>query len=81
MNTDNKGTTAPGRFSWIFNPKLVTVAVVSTAVVVLAGLVQVSFGAFSMTVMEGWRAVFNPDVILNRQAWKRLLPTAANSQR
>jgi iron complex transport system permease protein len=39
----------------------------SLAVVVLGGLVQVSFGAFSMTLIQAWQAVFNPDVVLNAQ--------------
>jgi len=34
-------------------------------VVVLGGLVQVSFGSFSMTLAEAWRAVFDPDVVFD----------------
>ena len=61
------------RFAWLFDPRLVTTAVGSLAVVVLAGLVQVSFGAYSMTLGQAWGAVFNPDVVLNRQAWNAFL--------
>ena len=41
---------------------LVYVALMSTLVVVLAGLVQVSFGTYSMTVADAWRAVVDPAV-------------------
>jgi iron complex transport system permease protein len=45
----------------------------SLGVVVAGGLVQVSFGAFSMTIIEAWQAVFDPEVILNRRAWEAFL--------
>ncbi|PAU83904.1 ABC transporter permease [Halorubrum salipaludis] len=54
-----------GRLGWLFDPKLVTVALASVAVVVVGGLVQVSFGAYSMTVGEAWRAVLDPAVLLD----------------
>ncbi len=50
-----------------------TVVLASTLVVVLGGLVQVSFGAYSMTPSEAWRAVLNPDVVFNTQAWNAFL--------
>ncbi|WP_280588029.1 iron ABC transporter permease [Halorubrum sp. Boch-26] len=53
------------RFGWLLDPKLVTVALGSLAVIVVAGLVQVSFGAYSMTVGEAWRAVLDPAVLLD----------------
>jgi len=61
------------RFRWLFDPRLVTTALASVAVVVVAGLVQVSFGAYSMTLGQAWAAVLDPDVILNRQAWNAFL--------
>ncbi|OYR51449.1 iron ABC transporter permease [Halorubrum sp. Ea8] len=61
------------RFVWLFDPKLVTTAVASTAVVVLAGLVQVSLGAYSMSISQAWAAVFNPNILLNQQAWNAFL--------
>jgi iron complex transport system permease protein len=61
-----------GWFGW-FDGSLFTLCLGSLAVVVAGGLVQVSFGAFSMTIVEAWQAVFNPDVILNRQAWEAFL--------
>ncbi|MGZ0745678.1 FecCD family ABC transporter permease [Haloparvum sp. AD34] len=41
---------------------LVYVALSSTLVVVLAGLVQVSFGTYDMTVLDAWQAVVDPAV-------------------
>ncbi|WP_430505035.1 FecCD family ABC transporter permease [Haloparvum sp. PAK95] len=41
---------------------LVYVALSSTLVVVLAGLVQVSFGTYDMTVLDAWQAVLDPAV-------------------
>ena len=55
-------------FGW-FDGSLATLCLVSTVVVVAAGLIQVSHGAYSMTYLEAWRAVFNPDVIFSLQAW------------
>jgi len=59
-------------FSWI-DGSLVTLCLGSLAVVVLGGLVQVSFGAYSMTVVEAWYAVFNPYVVFNLEAWESFL--------
>jgi len=61
------------RFVWLLDPKLVTTALGSLAVVVAAGLVQVSFGAYSMTVGQAWAAVLDPEVLLNRAAWNAFL--------
>jgi iron complex transport system permease protein len=56
------------RLAWLSDPKLGSVAVV-----VLAGLAQVSFGSYSMTLSQAWAAVFDPAVVLNRQAWSAFL--------
>jgi iron complex transport system permease protein len=45
----------------------------SIGVVVAGGLAQVSFGAFSMTLVEAWQAVFNPQVLSNPQTWEAFL--------
>ena len=66
-------TPSETRFAWLFDPSLITVAIGSLAVVVISGLVQVSLGAYSMTIVEAWRAVFNPDVLFNPQAWQAFL--------
>ena len=66
------GASREGWFGWL-DGSLLTLCVGSLAVVVLGGLVQVSFGAFSMTVVEAWQAVVNPEVVLNPQAWEAFL--------
>ncbi|WP_117591841.1 FecCD family ABC transporter permease [Haloprofundus halophilus] len=50
------------RFGWI-NAPLVSLALASVAVVVFAALVQVSFGTYSMSIVQAWRAVFDPAVL------------------
>jgi drug/metabolite transporter (DMT)-like permease len=45
----------------------------SLVVTVLAGLVQVSLGTYSMTIQEAWMAVFDPDVIFSFDAWNAFL--------
>ena len=58
-----EGQTAAGRrFGWI-DGSLLSVCLASTAVVVLFGLVQVSFGSYSTTLAEAWRAVLDPAVL------------------
>ena len=64
--------TSPSLFEWL-DGSLVGVAVVSVVVVAIGGLVQVSFGTYTMTVGEAWRAVLNPRVISNPQAWQGFL--------
>ncbi|QLC35320.1 iron ABC transporter permease (plasmid) [Halarchaeum sp. CBA1220] len=49
---------------------LVALCAVSTAIVVLGGLVQVSFGTYSMSIVQAWQAVVNPNVVLNVEAWR-----------
>ncbi|WP_247730396.1 FecCD family ABC transporter permease [Halovivax limisalsi] len=72
------GTTQPGtrdtrRFAWLLDPKLLTTVLVSSVVVALAGLVQVSFGAYSMTMGQAWGAVVDPTVLFDQQAWSAFL--------
>ena len=52
---------------WI-DGSLLTLVVASVAIVVVAGLLQVSFGAYSMSIAQAWQAVFDPAVLLNPQA-------------
>ena len=74
LGSASEGATArERRFRWLVDPRLVTTALGSVAVVVAAGLVQVSFGSYSMTIGQAWAAVLDPDVILNRQAWNAFL--------
>ena len=73
--TASGGDTTGWREQWLgwFDGSLFTLIVGSLAVIVGGGLVQVSFGAFSMTIFEAWGAVFNPEVILNARAWEAWL--------
>ncbi|KAB1187229.1 MULTISPECIES: iron ABC transporter permease [Haloferax] len=57
---------------WV-DSSLVALCLGSTLVVLFGGLLQVSFGAFSMSIAEAWRAVFDPAVVLNPQAWNAFL--------
>jgi iron complex transport system permease protein len=52
---------------------LLALVVGSTAVVAVAGFVQVSFGSYSMTMGQAWRAVLNPAVLFDPQAWDAFL--------
>lgn len=61
------------RFGWLFDPNLITVVLGSLAIVFAGGLIQVTFGAYSMTFAEAWVAVFNPNVVFNPQAWDAFL--------
>lgn len=55
------------RLAWLFDRSLVVLALASAAIVAVAGLVQVSFGSYSMSLAEAWQAVFDPVVWTNPQ--------------
>jgi iron complex transport system permease protein len=57
---------------WV-TPTLVLFCAVSTAITVTAGLVQVTFGSYEMSVLAAWRAVFDPQVVFDPQAWRAFL--------
>ncbi len=57
---------------WVDAP-LVSLCLGSLAVIVVGGLVQVSYGTYSMTIAEAWRAVFDPNVVFSVQAWRGFL--------
>ncbi|MFB6224679.1 MAG: FecCD family ABC transporter permease [Haloarcula sp.] len=59
-------------FDWV-DGSLFTLCAGSLVVVMIGGLIQVSYGAFSMTIVEAWQAVANPDVIFNPQTWRAFL--------
>ncbi|ELY64109.1 FecCD family ABC transporter permease [Natronococcus jeotgali] len=60
------------RENWLTGT-LVLFCLASTVVTVVAGLIQVSFGEYSMTLRGAWEAVFNPAVIFNLEAWSSFL--------
>lgn len=68
-------TPATRRERWLgwFDGPLFTLCLGSLAVIVGGGLVQVSYGAYSMTIAEAWRAVFNPSVVFSLRAWDAFL--------
>ncbi|WP_423751724.1 FecCD family ABC transporter permease [Salinirarus marinus] len=67
------GTTRRERWLSRFDGSLFALCLGSLLVVVAGGLVQVSFGAFSMTLVEAWQAVFNPEVVFDSRAWNAFL--------
>jgi len=70
--TTGESGTARGTTGWI-DATLVGLICVSIAVTVLGGLIQVSFGAYSMTLAEAWGAVTNPSILFNGDAWRAFL--------
>jgi iron complex transport system permease protein len=59
-------------FGW-FDGSLIGLILGSVAIVVVGGLIQVSFGTFSMSIVAAWNSVFNPEVIFNPQTWEAFL--------
>jgi iron complex transport system permease protein len=71
-------TNPSGRFAlplgidWI-DGSLLSLCLGSVAVVVVATLVQVSFGSYSMPLLDAWRAVLDPEVLFSATAWEAFL--------
>ncbi|GAA0291914.1 iron ABC transporter permease [Halarchaeum salinum] len=49
---------------------LFALCLASTLAVFIGGLIQVSFGSYTMTLVQAWQAVFNPNVLFNLDAWR-----------
>ncbi|ADB59205.1 transport system permease protein [Haloterrigena turkmenica DSM 5511] len=60
------------REGWVTGT-LVLFCLASAIITVVAGLVQVTFGEYSMTFVEAWGAVFEPTVMFNLEAWSAFL--------
>ena len=75
MATGTSSEAASRREQWLgwFDGSLFVLCAASLAVVVGGGLAQVSFGAFSMTIVDAWRAVFDPAVVFDAQTWQAFL--------
>lgn len=58
--------------SWI-DSRLAALVLGSCVIVTVAGLVQVSFGTYTMSIVDAWFAVFDPKVWTNPQYPLRLL--------
>jgi iron complex transport system permease protein len=52
---------------------LLGLCLASVGVVLAGGLVQVSFGAYSMSIVQAWQAVFDPAVLFDLHVWQVLL--------
>jgi iron complex transport system permease protein len=68
-----RDTTRRERWLGWFDASLFALCVGSLALVVASALAQVSFGSFSMTVVEAWGAVFDPEVIFDGRVWEQFL--------
>lgn len=58
---------------WYANSKLVGVALGSLAVLLVATLLQVSFGAYPLTLGEAWNTIFDPEIVLTLETWRAFL--------
>lgn len=81
--SETAGATGSARrerwLSWLDGP-LLTLCPGSLAVVIAGGLVQVSHGAYSMTVADAWRAVFIQAVTRNELASPFILGVSSYGQ-
>ena len=55
---------------WYTVPKLAFVVVGSLAVLLGSAVLQVSFGAYPLTVGEAWRTIFDADVLFDPEVWR-----------
>ncbi|WP_459191652.1 FecCD family ABC transporter permease [Halosimplex sp. J119] len=73
------------RLAWI-DKQLVSLCIASLAITIAAGLVQVSFGSYSMSVAEAWKSVvdtavlFDPRWLLNFFIGEELMRTVLGFQ-
>jgi iron complex transport system permease protein len=66
------GRTADRRRHWI-DQRLVSLCLASVALTGVAGLVQVSFGDYTMSLAETWRTVLDPAVATDLAVWQAFL--------
>jgi iron complex transport system permease protein len=59
-------------WGWI-SPTLLLFCLACTVITVAAGMVQVTFGTYSMSAVEAWMAVFDPGVVFNLRVWNAFL--------
>lgn len=60
-----EGHAGRGRLEWLRDPSLVGLCLASLGVVVAGGLVQVTFGPFTMSPARAWQGVVDPAVVLD----------------
>ncbi|OAQ51302.1 hypothetical protein HTG_17345 [Natrinema mahii] len=58
---------------WYANSKLAVLVLGSLAILLSATLLQVSFGAFPLTLVDAWYTVFDPDVLFSVDVWRAFL--------
>lgn len=61
-----------GRLSW-FTPELGAFCAVSLVLTIVAGLIQITFGTYSMSISAAWSTILDPDILLDRQMWNAFL--------
>jgi iron complex transport system permease protein len=65
--------TEPAQRDGWFTGRLAAFCLASTGLTVLAGLVQVSFGSYTMSIFDAWSAVVDPDILLDLATWNAFL--------
>lgn len=65
--TEDSASRAASGYRSLVDGKLLTVIVGSLAIVAISGLIQLSFGAYSMTITEAWGALFNTSVVFDHR--------------
>ncbi len=65
-------TSIEDRRGW-FTRTLALFCLGCTAITVASGLAQVTFGAYTMSVSDAWRTVFDPGVVFNLRFWNGFL--------
>lgn len=63
---------ATSRLRWV-DRSLISLCAGSLLITVLAALIQVSFGSFSMTLVEAWQALGDPEIVLDPAVWSAFL--------
>lgn len=71
-DTDTEAETDGWSVSWI-DSRLVSLILGSLGVLLAATLLQVSFGAYPLTLSEAWRTVFDPQVLFHVGVWRAFL--------
>ncbi|ELZ18619.1 Fe3 -siderophore ABC transporter permease [Haloterrigena salina JCM 13891] len=71
---DSSGDTdATGNYLEWVDARLLSVIAGSLVVLLAATVLQVSFGAYPLTLGEAWRTVFNPGLLFNLDLWRAFL--------
>ncbi|MEE6209396.1 iron ABC transporter permease [Salarchaeum sp. III] len=60
---------------WYATSRLAVIALASVLVLLAATILQVSFGAFPLTLAEAWHTVFDPEVVFSVDVWRSFLLT------